>query len=131
MAKVVTQGAGIECDQGQMANLIVTSQNVVKVGGLPVATIADFEPLTNIPPMWICNLQTADAGQPMPCLPNIESEWEPGSSIQTIKTVDGQQLPVLLDNCKLSCDLGPLGMGKITVLVPTPIEEPTLSDKGP
>lgn len=102
-APLVVEGAIIKCAVGTapMA-LVVTSQELLMVGGKLVATIADCVPVDNIPPFATCDTLTAAAeGVPTPCVPAPAGPWAPGSVQQTING-----LPVLTMTCKLECSIG-------------------------
>lgn len=91
MGEFVCDGALTSCTFGLApAELNVTSQSDVLAGGLPMATIMDFAPLTNIGPFGMCtslaNPQVAAATAaalgvltPMPCVPSTASPWSGGT----------------------------------------------------
>lgn len=84
--KLVCEGAECSCNQGQMPTaLIVTTQQLLSIGGLRVATVMDYVPMTNVVPFGICQQLTKVAGgTPTPCAPMPAGPWAPGSSVQSI-----------------------------------------------
>ena len=75
------------------------------------ATVLDFKPIANIPPVGTCNVLTAAAlGVPTPCAMAPAGPWQPGSPGRV--TIDN--LPVLLSTDKLMCTIP----GVITVVDP-------------
>lgn len=99
---VVVQGASLLCAAGTApATLSVSSQQLVQINGLPVATVADCAG-SNIPPFGTCNVLTAAAlGVPTVCALLPAGMWTPGSAVRTI---NGQA--VLTSTCSLSCGVG-------------------------
>jgi hypothetical protein len=108
---VVVEGALMMCDAGTAPMpLAVTSQELVMVGGLLAATIADCVPDDNVPPFVTCNILTAAAlGVPTPCVPAPVGPWSPGSVAQTVNG-----LPLLITPAVLQCGIG----GTITITEP-------------
>ncbi len=119
MGKVVVSGAVLQCSMGASPG----SLSVVPPGGrvsadqLPVATIMDFAPTTNVAPFGMCrtlsNPQVASATSaaqgvltPQPCVPVTTSPWTPGAAKVTIGGA-----PALTDSSTCTCMWG----GTITV----------------
>jgi hypothetical protein len=113
---VVVQAALMVCDGGVApVPLAVTSNPIVKINELPVATVADCAPLVNIPSFGVCSFLTAKAaGIPMPCVPAPTGMWQPGSAVQKIN-----ELAVLTLPATLPCAQG----GTITVTAPGQVTE--------
>ena len=108
---VVCEGATCTCDQGDApSTLVVTSQEVVEIDGMMVATVADCVTETNVPSFGTCTILTAEAeGVTTPCVPVPAGEWEPGSEVQTI-----DEMAVLTQASTLTCSIG----GEITITEP-------------
>jgi hypothetical protein len=104
------------CDGGVApVPLVVTSNVIVKIDGMAVATVADCAPMANIPTFGVCAFLTAKAaGVPMPCIPAPTGMWEPGSETQKIT-----ELAVLTFPASLPCAQG----GTIQVMDPGQIIE--------
>jgi hypothetical protein len=104
-------GALCKCDQGAAPTpLTVTSQQIVEVTGMLVATVMDNAPMANITPFGICQQLTKMAsGVPTPCVPAPAGPWSPGSELESINGV-----AVLTADSKLQCTVG----GKITIANP-------------
>jgi hypothetical protein len=118
MPKVVCQGALCKCPLGDApVPLTVTSQQVVRISGMPVATIQDSAPGTNIPPFGTCKTLTASAsGVPTPCAFAPVGMWAPGSMVKKINNI-----PVLTDSSVLTCGIG----GVVTISNPNNVIEET------
>ncbi len=113
MATAVCMGAMCACSFGMTPSaLVVTPENRVVTGGMPMATIMDFVPMKNIMPFGMCsspaNPQVAAATAaalgvltPMPCIPVPAAPWAPGSPTVLI---GGK--PALNNTCKLICTWG-------------------------
>jgi hypothetical protein len=109
MAKQVTNGAMLQCDQGAApGTLTVLPVKMVDAGTQPAANIMDFIPMMNIKPFGMCKTQanpqvaaaTAAAQgvlTPMPCIPVTIAPWSPGSSKIQIK---GMAALLDSDTCK-------------------------------
>jgi len=84
MPKAVVMGAKLQCTCGSApAKLIVNSQTKCKMGEQLAATVMDFKPAANIPPIGTCNVLTAAAlGVPQPCVMVPAGPWKPGSTSQ-------------------------------------------------
>lgn len=117
MAEMVCAGAQLACSMGSTPSQFVPTPRAATAGGAIIGTVADFKPVTNIPPFGMCqslaNPQVASATSaangvltPQPCIPLIPSPWAPGS-VST--TVQGQ--PALLNTSSTACQWG----GKISV----------------
>ena len=91
MGFCVCAGAMCACSFGAAPSaLVVTPENRVLAGGVPMATVTDSVPLKNILPFGMCsslaNPQVAAATTaalgvltPMPCIPAVSSPWLPGA----------------------------------------------------
>ena len=82
----VTQSALLKCTFGSApASLVVTSQPLVKIGGMPAATFMDNKPLTFATCTSPAHPVVASTGTPGPCLAAVQvvSPWM-GSSL-TVK----------------------------------------------
>ena len=113
MSMAVCMGAMCACSFGMAPSaLVVTPENRVLAGNLPMATIMDSIPMKNIMPFGMCsslaNPQVAAATAaalgvltPMPCVPVIPAPWVPGSPTALI----GNK-PALNQTCKLMCAFG-------------------------
>lgn len=108
---VVCETALCQCMMGDAPTpLSVTSQELVMIDGMLVATIADCIPDDNIVPFGTCATLTAAAlGVPTPCVPAPVGTWEVGSIVQTINGI-----PVLLQTGILMCGIG----GEISIVEP-------------
>lgn len=116
----VVTGATIACTMGLApGQLIATTQAAVTVAGLPVATIPDVTPMTNLVPCGMCtsmaNPQVASATAaawgvltPMPCVPTPAGVWVCSST----KLAGG--IPVLDNTATLMCSYG----GAISIVSP-------------
>lgn len=129
MGFCVCAGALCACSFGAAPSaLIVTPENRVLAGGLPMATVMDHVPIKNILPFGMCssiaNPQVAAATAaalgvltPMPCIPVVTAPWAPGAP-----TVHEAGKPVLNQNSKAVCMWGGViqitSPGNGTVLVP-------------
>jgi hypothetical protein len=99
---VVVQGAALACAAGSSAGtLTVTSQAIVNIGGLAVATVADHAAGTNVAPFGNCALLSVINGAPTPCAPVLPAPWAPGSAVQKIAG-----LAVLTQPSVLQCGVG-------------------------
>lgn len=129
MALCVSTGALCTCSFGAAPSaLVISPENRVMVGGVPVATIMDYVPMKNIMSFGMCssiaNPQVAAATAaalgaltPMPCMPVIPVPWTPGSP-----TVLAANKPALNQSCKAMCTWGGViqitNPGNTSVLVP-------------
>ena len=121
MGKLVTAGAMLQCSFGTTpCSLAVTDPTRPKCGNMPMATVQDMAPGTNIPTFGMCqtisNPQVATATSaamgtltPQPCVPAITSAWAPGSAKMKVNGV-----PALTDSCRCMCMWG----GSITITNP-------------
>lgn len=111
MAKLVVMGAPIQCSFGVAPSALVAAAPHT-VTYLPIATVNDNVPITNIPPFSMCTSMsnpTVSAATsaalgvltPMPCVPVTSSPWSPGA----VKTKVGKKA-ALTDACKLNCSYG-------------------------
>jgi hypothetical protein len=88
----------------------VTTQNIVSIGGIPVATVMDIAPGANLKPFGICQQLTKMAGgTPTPCVPAPMGPWKPGSEVDVINGIH-----VLTTDSKLDCAIG----GQISINQP-------------
>jgi hypothetical protein len=109
---VVVETALMMCDGGVApVPLTVTSNPIVTIDGLMVATVADCAPMANIPPFGTCTFLTAKAASPvpLPCIPAPTGMWTPGSEVKKIN-----ELAVLTMPATLPCAEG----GTITITMP-------------
>lgn len=121
MGKLVTAGAMLQCSFGTTpCSLAVTDPTRPKCGNMPMATVQDMAPGTNIPSFGMCqsltNPQVSAATSaamgtltPQPCVPAITSAWAPGSAKMKVNGV-----PALTDSCRCMCMWG----GSITITNP-------------
>lgn len=112
MATAVVAGAAVQCTMGLApGQLLVTSQAMVLAGGMPVATITDAAPITNITPCGMCtslaNPQVAAATAaalgvltPMPCVPVPAGIWQCAGT----PMIGGK--PALSTDATLTCSYG-------------------------
>lgn len=102
---VVVEGAILKCSGSQTQTpsvLAVSSQSILTMNDLAVATVWDNVPIDNVPPFGICKFLTALAsGVSTPCVPAPAPQWSPGSKVQQ---VNGMAL--LTKASKLMCSLG-------------------------
>lgn len=105
-------GAVLQCSFGMAPSVLNVLPNVKVVSVMPMATIADNIPLTNIMPFGMCSsmanptVASATAAAmgvltPMPCVPLLPAPWVPGSP-----TVLVGGKPALNHTCKLTCAYG-------------------------
>lgn len=99
MAKLVVNGAKLECSEGLApSTLTVLPTNGSSADKQPAATIQDQIPMVNVAPFGMCktqaNPQVAAATAaamgvltPQPCIPVIPAPWSPGSAIITIQGI--------------------------------------------
>lgn len=129
MGCCVCAGAVCACSFGLTPSaLIVTPENRVLAGGVPMATIMDFIPMKNIMPFGMCssiaNPQVAAATAaalgiltPMPCIPVVTAPWAPGAP-----AVLTANKPALNQSSKAVCMWGGIiqitSPGNGTVIVP-------------
>lgn len=121
MGKLVTTGAQLQCSFGTTpCSLMVTDATRPKCGNMPMATVQDMAPGTNIPSFGMCqsltNPQVSAATSaamgtltPQPCVPAIMSAWTPGSAMMKVKGTSA-----LTDSCTCSC----MWAGSITITNP-------------
>lgn len=113
MGFCVCAGAMCACSFGVAPSaLMVTPENRVNAGVLPMATIMDYVPVKNILPFGMCsslaNPQVAAATAaalgvltPMPCIPVVPAPWAPSAPTLLI---GGK--PALNQNSKAMCTWG-------------------------
>lgn len=112
MAIPVVAGASCMCTMGMAPGQIIpTNQMNIRVGGKPVASIADAAPMTNITPCGMCTsmanpaVAAATAAAlgvltPQPCVPVPAGTWVCPGTIR----VGGK--PILTSDGKLTCAYG-------------------------
>ena len=113
MPQPVVSGAQTMCSFG-MAPGVFTAlpTNRTMIGGLPVGTITDIAPMTNISPFGMCtslaNPSVAAATSaalgvltPMPCVPAPVRPWTPAAPMTLVGN-----LPVLATGCNTQCAWG-------------------------
>jgi len=110
LPNLVINGAPITCSFGASpSTLLVPVPHLVTATALPVATIMDYAPITNVPTFGMCSslanptvasATTAAQGvlTPMPCVPATATPWVPGCTMVTIGGI-----PALNDACTLAC----------------------------
>ena len=120
MAFPVVAGAACMCTMGTAPGQInPTNQMTIRVGGKPVASIADAAPMSNVTPCGMCNsmanpaVASATAAAmgvltPQPCVPAPAGVWVCPGTIR----VGGK--PILTTDGKLTCAYG----GTISVTNP-------------
>ncbi len=120
MGLPVVTGASCMCSMGTAPGQIVpTNQMSIRVGGKPVASIADAAPMTNIAPCGLCTslanptVAAATAAAlgvltPQPCTPSPAGGWMCPGKVQ----VGGK--PVLTTDGQIMCAYG----GAITITNP-------------
>ncbi len=129
MGFCVCAGAMCACSFGIAPSvLVVTPENRVLAGNLPVATIMDNIPIKNILPFGMCTslanptVAAATAAAlgvltPMPCIPVIPAPWVPGAP-----TVLVANKPALNLNSKAICAWGGIiqisNPGNMNVMIP-------------
>lgn len=128
MGKPVVQTTMCTCSFGAApAPLTVTSQMTVSMGGLPVATILDGAPATNLPTFGMCSslsnpaVAAATAAAlgvltPAPCMP-VTVGWMPGCP-----TVSVCKRPMLNTQSKLVCAYG--GQIQVSAAIETRVKIP-------
>jgi len=91
----IVKGALMMCDQGGAPDFFKpTHTTTTKIKGRPVATKADFVPLTNIPSFKICMLTQK------PCVPETTTSWRDTVS----SSVGGKD--ALIGRSKCKCNAG-------------------------
>jgi Domain of unknown function (DUF4280) len=128
MGQQVCMGATMQCSFGAAPSTLVVLPTNRTLAPTPAATIADSQPVINVPPFGMCtsiaNPAVAEATAaalgvltPMPCLPVPVSPWVPGSPTVLIGGV-----PALNNNSKLICAWGGVititSPGQVTVQIP-------------
>lgn len=106
---LVTATAQLKCSFGSAPAVLDVLEPSVLCGGKPVATVEATAPEANIPSFGLCGSETnptvaeatADADgvlTPMPCVPETEAPWEPGSPTVLVGGV-----PVLTQGSECLC----------------------------
>lgn len=128
MGFCVCGGAMMMCSFGVAPSTLNVLPSNKVVTSMPIATIMDNIPMTNIMPFGMCsspsNPQVAAATAaalgvltPMPCVPSTVAPWSPGSS-----TVMVANFPALNNSCKLNCMWGGVIQfvtpGTFTIMIP-------------
>ena len=120
MGVPVVAGAACMCTMGTAPGQInPTNQMTIRMGGKPVASIADCAPMVNIMPCGMCTslanptVAAATAAAlgvltPQPCIPSPEGAWICPGKVR----VGGK--PVLTNDGKLMCAYG----GSISITNP-------------
>ena len=108
----VVAGAACLCTMGTAPGQVnPTNQMTIRVGGKPVATIADAAPMTNVTPCGMCTslanpaVASATAAAmgvltPQPCVPAPVGAWICAGTVR----MGGK--PVLTTDGKLTCSYG-------------------------
>ncbi len=121
MPPLVVNGATLQCAFGTSPSaLVVLPTDMITAMSLPIASVADTLPMTNIMPFGMCitptNPQVAAATSaalgvltPQPCIPVIPSPWAPGAVSTSIR---GK--PALHSGCGCVCMWG----GAISIINP-------------
>jgi Domain of unknown function (DUF4280) len=120
MPYLVAQGAVLRCSHGLAPTMLQLTPRAYAADNLLLATIMDFQPMTNIGPFGVCNsmsnpqVQAATAAAqgvltPMPCMPQT-MPWSPGSAYIS-QDQGGASLPVLTSDSTCQCGFG----GQISV----------------
>jgi len=117
---IVVAGATCLCTNGMgTGQIIPTNQMHIRMGGKPVASIADVAPMTNITSCGMCTsmanpaVASATAAAmgvltPQPCVPSPAGTWNCPGKVR----VGGK--PVLTSDGKLTCAYG----GTISIVNP-------------
>ena len=128
MGQQVCMGAVLQCSFGVAPSTLVVPPTNKTLTTTPVATIADSQPVVNVPPFGMCQsianpaVAAATAAAlgtltPMPCLPVPAGPWAPGSPTVLIGGT-----PALNNSSKLICAWGGVisitSPGQLTVQVP-------------
>jgi len=128
MGQQVCMGALLQCSFGVAPSTLVVPPTNKTLTTTPVATIADSQPVVNVPPFGMCQsianpaVAAATAAAlgtltPMPCLPVPAGPWAPGSPTVLIGGT-----PALNNSSKLICAWGGvisiISPGQLTVQVP-------------
>lgn len=128
MGQQVCMGALLQCSFGVAPSTLVVPPTNKTLTTTPVATIADSQPVVNVPPFGMCQsianpaVAAATAAAlgtltPMPCLPVPAGPWAPGSPTVVIGGT-----PALNNSSKLICAWGGVisitSPGQLTVQVP-------------
>lgn len=117
-APLVVNGAMIMCPMGvaPQSLIVIPKGQPVLAGGMPVATIQDAIPFTNILPFGVCNSPSNPAavsakavGATAPCTP-VTVAWTPG-----VPQILVGGVPVVNATCTCQCALG---VGPITITSP-------------
>lgn len=113
MTALVVNGALCTCTFGVApASLLVLPAKMVNGAKLPIATIMDHIPITNILPFGMCSslanptVAAATAAAlgvltPMPCVPATAAPWVPGKPMVMVGKV-----PALDQSSKCMCNWG-------------------------
>ena len=121
MGNFVCQGAMLQCTFGLApGTFMVTVPLRPTCGNMPMGTIMDYIPMTNIMTFGMCQslnnptVATATSAAmgvltPMPCTPVVTAPWSPGGQVKIM----GQ--PALINNAKCMCMWG----GQISVVNPS------------
>jgi hypothetical protein len=128
MGQQVCMGAALQCSFGVAPSALVVLPTNKTLTTTPAATIADSQPVVNVPPFGMCqsianpSVAAATAAAlgvltPMPCLPVPTGPWVPGSPTVLIGGT-----PALDSTSKLICSWGGVisitSPGQLTVQLP-------------
>jgi hypothetical protein len=128
MGQQVCMGATLRCSFGIAPSTLVVLPTNKTLTTTPAATIADSQPVVNVPPFGMCQsianpaVASATAAAlgtltPMPCLPVPVGPWMPGSPTVLIGGT-----PALDSSCTLICAWGGVisvaSPGQLTVQLP-------------
>ena len=117
MPKLVCNTAQLQCSMGTLPAVLVVVRPTITILKLPIATVMDHEPVTNVPTFGMCNATTNPAviaatsaamgvHTAAPCVPNTRTPWSPGCVKLKI-----QNQAALHEKCTLNCVWG----GVITI----------------
>lgn len=120
MAQHVCMGATLQCSFGVAPSTLAVLPTNRALAPTPLATIADAQPVLNVPPFGMCQsianpaVASATAAAlgtltPMPCVPVPAGPWVPGSPTVLIGGV-----PALDSTSRLICAWG----GVISITTP-------------
>ena len=120
MPALVTLGALLDCSMGVSPSSLIVEPKPTLADDLPLATINDTVPMTNIPSFGMCvsiaNPQVATATAaaqgvltPQPCIPVTVGPWAPPSTMVTVGGV-----PAVLETSVCRC----MWAGVISVISP-------------
>lgn len=102
MADLVCAGAMLRCSMGAAPSMLQCVNTFLDIKGIPVATIVDHLPMSNILPFGLCSAPTnpaviAASGAPAPCVPATVQPWAPGAAARV------REIPALCASDRLLC----------------------------